>query len=405
MALLPRAYRSRNGSDMLCRMHSHPHRHGHSSRRDFFHQITGGALTAASVLEAGFFRAGWARAQARTASAKLFDIQKVADGVYFALAHPAALTNCNAAIFVNSADVLVVDAHSKPSAAASLIAQIQKEVTPKPVRYLVNTHFHWDHTQGDAAYKANGAKVEIIASEATKKLLADNARNRLKDSLAGVPQIIDGLQARASKATSQADKDFFQKQIDQAKAYLEEMKNFVPELPDIAFAQSHVIKDKAHDLHIEFHGRAHTAGDVVVFCPQKNAMATGDAIIGYLPNIADGYPRDWPRTIDSIGQLAAARILPGHGTVQMNHQRATDMRNYIEELTGMVERAKKAGKTLADVQSTIPMSSVKTLAANGYGSYASGNLEKYTVYTGTRTALEDRFRGNIDAIYKNLDRA
>jgi cyclase len=388
---------------MICSAIMHDHHHTHS-RRDFFQRITGGALAGASVLEAGFFRAAWARAQARTSSAGLFDIQKVADGVYFALAHPQALTNCNAAIFVNSQDVLVVDAHSKPSAAASLLAQIQKEVTPKPVRYLVNTHFHWDHTQGDRAYRAAGAKVEIIASEATKQLLAENARNRLKDSLAGVPQIIDGLEAHAAKASSPAEKAFYQEQIRQAKAYQEEMKDFVPELPDIAFAQSHVIKDPAHELHIEFHGRAHTAGDVVVFCPQKRAVASGDAIIGFLPNIADGYPREWPRTIDSIGQLAAARILPGHGPVQPNHQRAIQMRNYIEELTGLVESGKKAGKTLAELQKTITISSVKTLQANGYASYAAENQNKFTVYSGSRTSLEDRFSANLEATYKNLDR-
>src|SRR5579871_3812650 len=131
--------------------------HGHLSRRDLFQRVFGGALGGASVLELGFVRANWARAQSvNVTTTKLFDIQKVADGVYAALAHPAAITNCNAAIFVNSQYVVVVDAHSKPSAAASLIAQIKKEITPKPVRYLVNTHFHWDHTQGDAAYKANG---------------------------------------------------------------------------------------------------------------------------------------------------------------------------------------------------------------------------------------------------------
>src|SRR6202790_5522326 len=193
--------------------HSHgPHSHsthGHTSRRDFFQQLVGGAMAGASVLEMGFFRAAVARAQAPAASTQLFDIQKIADGVYFALAHPQALTNCNAAIFVNSQDVLVVDAHSKPSAAASLIAQIKKEVTTKPVRYLVNTHFHWDHTQGDAAYRATGGKVEIIASETTKQLLAQNARNRLKDSLDGVPQIIEGLKARLAKASSAAEKEFF----------------------------------------------------------------------------------------------------------------------------------------------------------------------------------------------------
>jgi glyoxylase-like metal-dependent hydrolase (beta-lactamase superfamily II) len=360
-------------------------------------------MAGASVLEMGFFRAAVARAQAPAASAQLFDIQKIADGVYFALAHPQALTNCNAAIFVNSQDVLVVDAHSKPSAAASLIAQIKKEVTTKPVRYLVNTHFHWDHTQGDAAYRATGSKVEIIASETTKELVAQNARNRLKDSLAGVPQIIDGLQARLAKASG-AEKDFYKEQIRLAQAYQAEMKSFMPELPDITFAKSYVIKDSAHDLHIEFHGRAHTAGDVVVFCPQQRAVATGDAIIGFLPNIADGYPREWPRTINSIGELGAVHLLPGHGAPQPNYDRANQMRNYIEELTALVETAKKAGKPLAEIQKSITPSSLKTLQANGYGTFVTDTMRKYSVYLGSRTALEDRIGQNVDAVYKNLDR-
>jgi cyclase len=389
-------------------MNTHCHHHNRqlqTSRRAFFHQLASGAMAGASVLEMGFFRAAVARAQAPAASGQLFDIQKIADGVYFALAHPQALTNCNAAIFVNSQDVLVVDAHSKPSAAASLIAQIKKEVTTKPVRYLVNTHFHWDHTQGDAAYRATGSKVEIIASETTKQLVAENARNRLRDSLAGVPQIIDALQARLSKASSTADKDFYKEQIRLAKAYQVEMQSFTPELPDITFAKSHVIKDRAHDLHIEFHGRAHTAGDVVVFCPQQRAVASGDAIIGFLPNIADGYPREWPGTINSIGQLKAEHILPGHGTAQPNYARANQMRNYIEELTGLVESGKKAGKPLAELQKSIRPSALKTLQADGYVDFVTDTMQKYSIYVGSRTAFEDRFAANIDAIYKNLDRA
>jgi cyclase len=360
-------------------------------------------MAGASVLEMGFFRAAVARAQATNpanAAGKLFDIQKAADGVYCAVAHPQALTNCNAAIFVNSQDVLVVDAHSKPSAAASLIAQIKNEVTTKPVRYLVNTHFHWDHTQGDQAYKATGSKVEIIASSMTKQILAENARNRLKESLDGVPQIIDGLRARLAKASSAVDRQFLEEQIRLAQAYQTEMQNFTPELPDIAFDKSHVIKDKAHDLHIEFHGRAHTAGDIVVFCPQKRAVASGDAIIGFLPNINDGYPRDWPATINSITKLGFDQILPGHGPVQPDHQRATQFRNYIEELNGLVEAGKKAGKPLAELQKTITASSLKSMQANGFGNYVSDNLNKLTVYVGARTAMEDRLGANIDAIYK-----
>jgi cyclase len=381
----------------------HHHAHGHS-RRDFFSRAFRGALAGASIIEEAFLRATWARAQAPGASANLFTIEKVADGVYAALARPQILTNCNAAIFVNARDVLVVDAHSKPSAAAALIAQIKKDITTKPVRYLVNSHFHWDHTQGDAAYKASGAKVDIIASEATKQLMTELSRNRLKESLDSVPKQIDDVQARLAKAASNADKERYTDLIRQLKAYQVEMKSYTLELPTITFAKSHVIKDPAGDLHLEFHGRAHTAGDIAVFSPQKRVVASGDAIIGFLPNIADGYPRPWPATINSVGQLAFDHLIPGHGPVQNDRARMTQMRNYIEELTGRIEEGKKSGKPLAELQKTLTMSSVKTLQANGYGSYVADNLKNLTVYLGQRTAVEDRLLANIEAIYKNLDR-
>src|SRR6202171_741986 len=196
----------------------HHHAHGHS-RRDFFSRAFGGALAGASIIEEAFLRATWARAQAPGASANLFNIEKVADGVYAALARPQILTNCNAAILLTSQDVLVVDAHSKPSAAAALIAQIKKDITTKPVRYLVNSHFHWDHTQGDAAYKASGGRVDIIASDATKQLMTQLSRNRLKESLDGVPQQIDDLQGRVAKTTSPTDREYYGDLIRQLEAY------------------------------------------------------------------------------------------------------------------------------------------------------------------------------------------
>ena len=142
-----------------------------------------------------------------------------------------------------------------------------------------------------------------------------------------------------------------------------------------------------------------------MFSPQKRAVAAGDVIIGFLPNIADGYPRPWPATIDSVGQLAFDHIIPGHGPVQHDRARMTQMRNYIEELTGRIEDGKKAGRPLAELQRTLTMTSVKTLQAGGYGSYVSDNLNNLTVYFGQRTAVEDRLLANIEAIYKNLDRS
>ena len=79
-------------------------------------------------------------------------------------------------------------------------------------------------------------------------------------------------------------------------------------------------------------------------------------------------------------------------------------RNYIEDLTGRVEQAKKAGTPLAELQTAITANSPSTLQIGGFGSYVADNLAKYTVYLGNRTPLEDRLTGNIAAIYQNLDR-
>ena len=164
--------------------HEHPHADNHStSRRDFLRLLMGGTLAGASVVELAWHRAAWARATAAPADDKLFDLEKAADGVYFAKARPQAMINCNGAVFVRSKDVVVVDAHSKPSAAAALVAQIRRELTDKPVRYVINTHFHWDHTQGDHAYRQTGGKVDFIATNATKQLMSELAIARMKASL------------------------------------------------------------------------------------------------------------------------------------------------------------------------------------------------------------------------------
>ena len=379
--------------------------HHHHTRRDFFTRSFGAILAGATIFEEGFLRAGWARAQSQTASGDLFTIEKVAEGVYAALARPQVLTNSNAAIFVLDRDVLVVDAHSKPSAAASLLSQIRREVTEKPVRYLVNSHFHWDHTQGDAAYKAANAKVDIIASDTTRRLMTELQRDRLKQSLESVPGMIDALRSRLARATSAQDRDWCNEQLRQLQAYQSEMQSYPLELPTVTFAKTHVIRDRSGDLHIGFHGKAHTAGDIQVFSPSRKVVATGDAIIGFLPNLNDGYPRPWPRTIDSVAQLKFDHIIAGHGAVQHGRDRMGQFRNYIEDLTARVEQGRNAGKTIAELQKTLTPASLSTLQDHGFGSFVADNMAKYSIYLGQSTPLEERLSGNIAAIYNNLDKA
>ena len=393
-----------NDNFLYLSMHNTAHFQSHSSRRDFFRTLTRTTLGGASIIELAYYRAAWARGLAPVSDSHLFDIQRVADGVYLARARMQAEINCNAAIFVRSTDVLVVDSHSKPSAAASLIAQIRKEVTPRPVRYVVNSHFHWDHTQGNHAYRDAENKIDFIASEPTKQLMSDLAEKRLKQSLDAVPQQIDTLRARASSARSEPEKAFCEEQIRQLRSYQAELQNYTPELPTITFGKSYVLKNKAHDLHIEFHGHAHTAGDVVVFCPQKRAVATGDMIIGFVPFIADGFPKSWPKTIDSVGRLEFTQVLPGHGPLQTGRQRMTDQRNYIEELTAKVAAAKSAGKSIADIQNSITVTSLKSMQSDDYAGYLALNHARYLPNFEPAALVQNALKANIAEVYRNLDR-
>jgi len=401
--------------------HRHPHEHTHAqparwqnhtdpeegrtSRRDFLRTLMGGALAGASILELAYHRAAWARAGAAAGSdANLFDLQKAAEGVFFAQARPQAAINCNAAIFVRSKDVVVVDAHSKPSAAAALVAQLKREVTTKPVRYVVNTHFHWDHTQGDPAYRAGGNKVDFIATAATKQLMTDLGPARTKASLDAVPQQVEALKKRSEKAASAEEKAFCADQIRQLEAFAAELRNYAPELPTITFDKSYELKDSALDLHLDFHGHAHTAGDVFVFCPQQHAIATGDACIGWLPNLGDGFPKIWPRTLDEVAKLDFNRVLGGHGGMQTGRALMTNMRNYIEELAGRVERAKEAGMSLDEMKKQITVASLKSLASNGYGDYLAKTMAAGQPHFGEPGPLQEGVNGNIADTLKNLDR-
>jgi glyoxylase-like metal-dependent hydrolase (beta-lactamase superfamily II) len=398
--------------------HSHVHTHPESnpphtqnhdsgeegnSRRDFLRMLMGGALAGASVLELAYHRAAWARAAA-PASRDLFDIQKAAEGVYFAHARPQAVINCNAAIFVRSKDVVVVDAHSKPSAAASIIRQIRREVTDKPVRYVINTHFHWDHTQGDHGYAMSGSKVDFIASSMTKDLMEKFAVARMKESRNAVPGQIEAMRKRAEKAASAPEKAFCAEQIKQLEGYLADIKDYHLELPTITFDKSYLLADPAFDLHLDFHGRSHTAGDVFVYCPQRLAIATGDAIHGWLPNIGDGYPRLWPGTIDEVARDDFKYLLGGHGPMQSDRTVMMSQRNYIEELAERVEAGKKAGQTLAEMQAQLTVASLKSMQSNGYQALLERILAASHPHFGPMPPLQNDVNANIADVYKNLDR-
>ena len=93
-----------------------------------------------------------------------------------------------------------MDSHSRPSSSASLVAQIKKEITDKPIKYLIDSHFHWDHANGNATYDKLGAK--IIANRTTQRLMEETSASRVKGTLDANGHVARGMASSPPKRLS-----------------------------------------------------------------------------------------------------------------------------------------------------------------------------------------------------------
>jgi cyclase len=348
------------------------------NRRGFIRKTFGACWVGASLLEQSILRANQARSQAASSPpANLFDIEKIADGVYAAIAKPVALINCNAAIFENASDLLIVDTHSKPSAAIALVGQIRREISVKPVRYIVNSHFHWDHTQGNHGYRRIAPEADIVASEVTRRLLSDLAPARLKASIEEAKKSLETYRQQLSAAQDPGVSSNLRKAVQETSDYIAEMGAFTPELPNVTFERDLIIHDAAHDLHLAFRGRGHTAGDVMVFCPQKKVVATGDLLHGFAPFLTDSYPYEWPRTLLYLAEFDFNHVIGGHAGVQHSKDRLYQMGTFIEELTDRVTGLRTKGQTAEQMKAAIQPNQLKSLENGGYGEFLTQSLGRY----------------------------
>ena len=295
------------------------------------------------------------------AAEELFDIKPVADGVYAAIAKPAYKVNCNAAIIVLGDGVLVVDTHSKPSAARALIEQIKK-LTPKPVKYVVNTHFHWDHYQGNEAYPSSWpAGVEIISSEATRANIQRIGIPRVKNEIVTMPQEIAKLKNDLEKASTE-QKATIQENLRQAEAYFSELKLMQVTLPTMTFDHSLILHRNSRTVEILWLGRAHTDGDVFVLLPKEKVLCTGDALHGWTPFMGDSYPYDWIQTLDTAEKLDFDYVIAGHGDVMRGKQKFELWKQYFQDLLDRTAAVYSEGASLDQAKKTVTEFLVKKYA-------------------------------------------
>ncbi len=248
-------------------------------------------------------------------------IKKMGEGVYAAIANEGGKAGSNAGFVIGSDGVLVIDTFQEAGVARDLLAEIRK-LTNLPIRYVVNTHYHLDHTTGNSVFAEAGATI----------LAHRNVRGWLR---------------------TENLKFFGPTPKPEQKAWVESLV-----LPNLVYTDAVDLYLGARLVQVRYM-LGHTGGDSVVLVPDANVVFGGDLVWQHhLPNLIDASTMPWIETLDSLlVDHPSATYLSGHGDVASPAD-VRDFRNYLSTLRDAVTKSQTAGKSgdelatavLADLQ-------------------------------------------------------
>jgi cyclase len=259
---------------------------------------------------------------------------KLAEGVY-TIRHPDApdtFPQGNTTVIIGEREVLVVDSCYLPSAAREDIAQI-RQWTTKPVRYLVNTHWHYDHTMGNGTYWEAFPGLAIIAHRETARQSANYNPGwfeRFPRRADVMRKILSEGKDNNGKILTDAEKKEYEDAIKGLNPVQAEFKTLTDKTPNLTFDSELTINLGSREVQIKHPGRGNTAGDAIVYLPQEKILIAGDLIVHPVPYMFGGYPSEFVKTLQNLSRMDFQTIVPGHGTTL----RGAEARDYINSLVG-----------------------------------------------------------------------
>ena len=297
--------------------------------------------------------AGGLAAEEHVIETETHRFEEVADEVYFVSGTGAMVTRSNAMVVVTEEGVLVVDSHITPAAGRALIEGIRR-ITDKPIRTLVNTHFHYDHSHGNQAF---GPNVRVVGHEYTRHKMATAPleEHTFKGSSERDKQALEELRA-ALETASEEEREDLETQISIQAAHVESTAEIDPVPPDTTLADKMTFFDGGREIELHFLGRAHTGGDVVVFLPAERLVFTGDMMLGGPPWPGDGWVNEWPATLERLKQLDFDLILPGHGPYFRNRELINYVQAFHRELWQVVSALHAEGVSAEEAIERIDLS-------------------------------------------------
>jgi glyoxylase-like metal-dependent hydrolase (beta-lactamase superfamily II) len=253
---------------------------------------------------------------------------------------------------------VIVDDHVSPAAGWVLLEEV-KRLTPKPVRYVINTHFHFDHAHGNQVF---GPGVDIIGHEFTRQMLVSGAPLRMplyKGYLDGLPAQIDTLRGRVAAEQDAATKARLRAQLAAAENNLASQKELRLVPPNVTLKTEMTLFRGGREIQLRFLGRGHTGGDVVVFLPREKIVITGDFLTAGMSNLSDSYPDEWARSLEALKSLDFTTVLPGHGDAFTDRAKIDYYQAYLRDAWDQAGRLKQQGVSAEEAARRIDMSKHK----------------------------------------------
>jgi glyoxylase-like metal-dependent hydrolase (beta-lactamase superfamily II) len=298
-------------------------------------------------------------------------MERLAEGVYAFIAPDSrtAYFNGNTLVVVGEDGVLVVDSGDALPATRRTIAEI-KRLTPLPVRFLVNTHWHWDHALGNGEYRAAFPGVTIVSTAATRELMDTKGRANLAGSIAAIPPYLDSLRQalgqgarRDGTPLSPGERESLQAQMDDLGRGLQCYTEAQVALPDVTFERELTVRLGTRAVALLAFGPGNTAGDAVVYVPDAKVVASGDLIVAPTPFAYDSHVFDWPAAMRRLMALDAAVIVPGHGPVMRDWAYARLITEILETIGVQVRAAVARGLGLEDTRKAVDVSALRARVA------------------------------------------
>ena len=309
------------------------------------------------------FIAGWLWLDARAQTggpivSGAHRFEKVTEGVYYATASGAMTVGANSPIIITDTEAVVVDSEITPAAARALVADL-KAITDKPVRYVIDSHYHYDHAHGNQIFAPD---VQVIGHENTRKRMLGNVLEQYTylSSVEPVPARVAALRERLGKETDPQQKALLERQVANSLSYLEQVKETKVTPPNVTLDRKMTLFRGGREIQLLYIGRGHTDTDVVVFLPKERIVCTGDLMESVISYMGDSYPEEWIATLDRLKALDFDTVMPGHGVVFTGKAKIDAFQRYLRDVIEQTAVLRKSGLSADAAAQKIDVTAHKT---------------------------------------------